>query len=85
MGYDFATILSVQSMVDVLEDFVVDWRISTNPIESWKVELILLPVTKEAIEQRYEEFDKRWKSKGRKAIVYISIAKSKCISFGFIL
>ena len=66
MGCDFATTLSVQSMVDVCGEFVVDWKTPENPIESWKVESILLNVSKETIEQRYEEFDKKWKPKGRR-------------------
>lgn len=60
-GYNYVTTLSVQSLVDVFGDFVIDWEIPKDRSEEWKVKPVFLPVPIEVINQRYEDFDKKWK------------------------
>ena len=60
-GYDYVTTLLVQSLVDVFGDFVIDWEIPKDSSEKWKVKPVFLPVSIEVINQRYEDFDKKWK------------------------
>ena len=60
-GYNYITTLSVQSFVDVLGDFVIDWEISKDRNEKWKVKPVFLPVPIEVINERYEDFDKKGK------------------------
>ena len=35
--YDYVTTLTVQSLVDVFGDFVIDWEIPNDRSEEWKV------------------------------------------------
>ena len=60
-GYDYVTTLTVQSLVDVFGDFVIDWEIPNDRSEEWKVKPVFLPVSIEVINQRYNDFDKKWK------------------------
>ena len=42
-------------------DFVIDWEIPNDRSEEWKVKPVFLPVSIEVINQRYDDFDKKWK------------------------
>ena len=47
----YVTTLTVQSLVDVFGDFVIDWEIPNDRSEEWKVKPVFLPVSIEVINQ----------------------------------